>query len=71
MLKKKAVVAPTFTIEQLKDFDSATINGEDYGRNVRGDVCSAEDGAYVGHWDGKKLVKGAAPADWEQIQPSV
>jgi hypothetical protein len=70
MLKKKAIVAPTFTIEQLKDFDSVTIDGEEYGRNVRGDVCSADDGAYVGHWDGKKLAKGAAPADWEQIQPS-
>ena len=65
VLKKKAAPA-SFTLEQLADFDTFTHDGTDYGRNIRGDV-STQDGAYAGHWDGKAIVKGAEPADWEAI----
>jgi hypothetical protein len=65
VLKKKTAPA-SFTLEQLADFDTFTHDGTDYGRNIRGDV-STQDGAYAGHWDGKAIVKGAPPADWEAI----
>ena len=65
---KKVVTKPSFTIEQLQDFDAITIDGVDFGRNVRGDMVDT-DGAYVGQWDGTKIVKGEKPADWEKVQP--
>jgi hypothetical protein len=66
VLKKKAVEKPSFTMEQLADFDTFSHEGTDYGRNIRGDV-STQDGAYAGHWDGKTIVQGPEPADWEAV----
>jgi hypothetical protein len=67
--KKVVKSVPAFTIEQLQDFDAVEIDGAEFGRNVRGDMVDT-DGAYVGHWDGTKIVKGEKPADWEKVQPS-
>ena len=53
-------------MEQLADFDTFSHEGMDYGRNIRGDV-STQDGAYAGHWDGKTIVQGPEPADWEAV----
>ena len=66
VLKKKAVEKPSFTMEQLADFDTFSHEGTEYGRNIRGDV-STQDGAYAGHWDGKTIVQGPEPADWEAV----
>jgi hypothetical protein len=66
VLKKKVAEKPSFTIEQLADFDTFIHRGFDYGRNIRGDV-STQDGAYAGHWDGKTIVEGPKPADWEEF----
>ena len=66
VLKKKVVEKPSFTMEQLADFDTFSHEGMDYGRNIRGDV-STQDGAYAGHWDGKTIVQGPEPADWEAV----
>jgi len=66
--KKVVKSAPTFTIEQLQDFDAIVIDGADFGRNVRGDMVDT-DGIYVGQWDGTKIVKAEKPADWEKVQP--
>ena len=66
VLKKKAVEKPSFTMEQLADFDTFSHEGTDYGRNIRGDV-STQDGAYAGHWDGKTIVQGPEPADWDAV----
>ncbi len=65
--KPKTVTKPTYTMEQLADLDSFDHEGVPYGRNIRGDVVG-EDGGYVGHWDGKTLKRGAAPADWAAVQ---
>ena len=66
VLKKKAAEKPSFTMEQLADFDTFSHEGTDYGRNIRGDV-STVDGAYAGHWDGKTIVEGPEPADWAEV----
>jgi hypothetical protein len=64
---KKAVAKPSYTLEQLQDFEEKEINGETYGVNPRGDTVDNE-GGYVGNWDGKALNKAAPkPADWEKI----
>lgn len=64
---KKTVAKPTYTLEQLQDFEEKEIDGETYGVNPRGDVVDGE-GGYAGHWDGKALNKAAPkPADWEKI----
>jgi len=65
--KKSKSFKPTYTPEQLSDFDGFEYEGASYGRNARGDVAG-EDGSYVGHWNGKTLKKGGAiPADWAEI----
>ena len=56
----------TYTMEQLKDFDEFEFEGENYGRNVRGDMVNGE-GVYVGNWNGTEIVEGAPPADWETV----
>lgn len=64
--------AVTYTIEQLKDFDAVTIEGAEYGRNVRGDLVDG-DGNFIGTWNAKTSViqRGVArPADWEAIMGS-
>ena len=66
VLRKKAAEKPSFTMEQLADFDTFSHEGTEYGRNIRGDV-STQDGAYAGHWDGKTIVEGPEPADWEAV----
>ena len=67
----KTVTKPTFTMEQLVDFDSFAHKGIDYGRNVRGDVVNS-DGAYVGHWNGTDLkLSSKVPADWEAVQKAM
>lgn len=64
---KKAVSKPSYTLEQLQDFEEKEIDGETYGVNPRGDVVDGE-GGYAGNWDGKVLNKAAPkPADWEKI----
>ena len=68
--KPKAVSKPSYTMEQLTDFDGFDFEGNSYGRNVRGDIVS-EDGSYYGHWDGKTVIKGNPPADWASIQASM
>jgi hypothetical protein len=68
--KPKAVAKPVYTMEQLTDLDGFEHEGVSYGRNIRGDVVS-EDGSYVGHWNGKALKKGAAPADWEAVKAAM
>ena len=68
--KPKAVSNPSYTMEQLTDFDGFESEGNSYGRNVRGDVVS-DDGSYYGHWDGKTVVKGNAPSDWTSIQSAM
>ena len=66
----KKVGAKAYTIGQLADFeDEVEIEGENYGRNIRGDMVDS-DFNFVGRWDakGKKLDRSAAkPADWEAI----
>lgn len=66
----KKVGAKAYTIGQLADFeDEVVIEGESYGRNIRGDMVDS-DFNFVGRWDakGKKLDRSAAkPADWEAI----
>lgn len=66
----KKVGSKAYTIEQLADFeDEVEIEGENYGRNIRGDMVDSEFN-FVGRWDakGKKLDRSAAkPADWEAI----
>jgi hypothetical protein len=68
--KPKAVSKPSYTMEQLTDFDGFDFEGNSYGRNVRGDIVS-EDGSYYGHWDGKTVIKGNPPADWTSVQASM
>ena len=58
----------SYTLEQLQDFGELEHEGVEYGANARGDVVNT-DGAYVGHWDGKKLTKGDKPADWAKVMP--
>lgn len=72
---KKAVAAakPTYTIEQLTDFDEKNIEGAECGVNVRGDVVDS-DGNYIGHWNAKTSVlsrSSAAPADWAAIRKAM
>ena len=66
----KKVGAKAYTIGQLSDFEDAVeFEGENYGRNIRGDMVDS-DFNFVGRWDakGKKLDRSAAkPADWEAI----
>jgi hypothetical protein len=66
----KKVGAKAYTIGQLADFeDEVVIEGENYGRNIRGDMVDS-DFNFVGRWDAKskKLDRSAAkPADWEAI----
>jgi len=64
--KPKAV---TYTKEQLSEFEPTTIDGSEYGVNVRGDMVNG-DGEYAGHWDSSKKKrngKATKPADWEEI----
>ena len=61
--KLKAVSKPSYTMEQLTDFDNFEFENNSYGRNVRGDVVS-EDGSYYGHWNGTTIIKGNPPSDW-------
>jgi hypothetical protein len=63
---KKAT--PAYTLEQLQDFAEFEHDGEEYGKNERGDLVDG-DGNYCGHWDGKKITNGPKPADWAQVQP--
>ena len=68
---KKKVVAKTYTMEQLTDFDSFTHEGVDYGRNVRGNVVDG-DGQYVGFWNGKTVdTSTEAPADWDSVMAAM
>ena len=66
----KKVAPKAYTIEQLTDFeDEVEIDGENYGRNIRGDMVDSEFN-FVGRWDAKakKLDRSAgAPADWAAI----
>ena len=66
--KVVAAAAPTFTKEQLSDFDTVEIEGVEYGKNVRGDMVDG-DGEYIGTWDAatKQIVKCATPADWVTV----
>ena len=68
--KPKTVAKPSYSMEQLIDFDSFEHQGVSYGRNARGDIVS-EAGEYVGNWDGKVIVKGAAPADWDAMKTAM
>jgi len=68
--KPKVVAKPSYTMEQLIDLDGFEFEGVSYGRNCRGDVVN-EDGSYFGHWNGKTVTKGAAPADWAAIQAAM
>ena len=68
--KTKTVAKPSYSMEQLLDFDSFEFQGVQYGRNARGDIVNG-DGEYVGNWDGKAIVKGAAPADWEAMKAAM
>jgi len=67
---KPKTVTPSYTMEQLTDLDGFEHQGKSYGRNVRGDVVS-EDGSYIGHWDGKTVKAGPAPADWEAVKAAM
>jgi len=68
---KKKVVAKSYTMDQLTDFDSFTHEGVDYGRNVRGNVVDGE-GQYVGFWNGKTVDKTVeAPADWDSVMAAM
>ena len=58
----------SYKLEQLQDFGELEHEGVEYGVNARGDVVDT-DGAYVGNWDGKKIVKGDKPADWAKVMP--
>ena len=65
---KAAKAAINYTVEQLQDFDEFKHDGVEYGKNVRGDLVDT-DGAYVGFWDGKAVIKGSKPADWATVMP--
>lgn len=44
-----------------------TLNDEEFGVNVRGDVMNS-DSDYVGHWNGHSVNYDAEePDDWDQI----
>jgi len=58
----------SYKLEQLQDFGELEHEGVEYGVNARGDVVDT-DGAYVGNWDGKKIIKGDKPADWAKVMP--
>jgi hypothetical protein len=65
--------APSYTIEQLADFDEVEVEGAQCGRNIRGDVIDS-DSNFIGHWDAKakKLDRSAAlPADWEAVKTAM
>lgn len=65
--KPKKAKAPTYTVAQLTDWEELTWEGEEFGRNIRGDVIDGE-GNFVGHWDGKGLDRSAPkPADWDTV----
>ena len=74
VVKPKAKAAPkvvakkAYTLEQLQDFGEHIHEGTEYGLNVRGDLVDT-DGAYVGFWDGKAVIKGSKPADWATVMP--
>ena len=64
-----AAAKSAYTLEQLSDFTSRDIEGEECGVNCRGDVVDG-DGNYIGHWNSKTSVlsrSSARPADWEAI----
>ena len=66
---KKAVIAKTYTMQQLTNFEPVNIDGDDFGVNERGDVADHL-GAFVGIYNTltKTLNRSAKqPADWEAI----
>jgi hypothetical protein len=66
---KKAVTPKTYTLEQLTNFESLSIEGEDFGVNERGDVIDS-DGAFIGVYDSvKKSINRSAkaPSDWADV----
>ena len=65
----KADVAPTFTMEQLQEWEP--VEGTEYGKNERGDVID-QDRKFVGRMkaDGSIDRKAKRPADWEKIVPA-
>jgi len=53
MTKKVVKNERVYTRDEIEDFsETITVDGTEYGRNVRGDVID-EDGEFVGHWDAK------------------
>ena len=62
----KKVVKPSYTLEQLKDFEEKNIDGENYAVNARGDVANDEC-EFIGHWNGSSIEDAAEPADWASL----
>lgn len=60
---------PSYTMDQLRDFNAMTIGDEELGVNARGDVIDS-DLKYAGAYDATtKTVKrdAAKPADWDTV----
>jgi hypothetical protein len=60
---------PSYTLDQLRDFNAMTIGAEELGVNARGDVIDS-DLKYAGAYDATtKTVKrdAAKPADWDTV----
>jgi len=67
--KFKVTKKVVYTPEQLRDFKELTVEGNDMGYNIRGDIVDDE-GGYYGHYDEstETITKGGAtPADWDAI----